>query len=387
MDATTPQSGYRLPIRFVGSGSEYFRIWIVNLLLTLVTLGLYYPFAKVRRLRYFHGATEVGGDPLSFHGDPWKMLRGYLLVAALVVAYSLAGWFSPAAGAIAFVAVAALWPALWQLSLKFRLANTGWRGLRFGFTGSRGGAYLAWLPLALPGVLFGALVLLLAPAQRGAAAAEPAVAGILLIAALPLVMLLALPAQLWWLKRYQQRHYRLGGEKSRFEVGLGAAYGLALRLFGMSMLFGLLLAIGVALFTTLLRGAFETHQPPDGPPVAALLSAALVFVLLQATWGAYLLSRLQNLVWNRTRSEHLHFESRLTFRRLAPLTLRNWLLTIATLGLYLPFAQVATARLRLESVTALSATDPALLLQHAGGGADDASGDAAADLLGIDLGL
>jgi Bacterial protein of unknown function (DUF898) len=42
---------HRLDVRFTGSGSEYFRIWIVNLLLMLVTLSLYYPWAKVRRLR------------------------------------------------------------------------------------------------------------------------------------------------------------------------------------------------------------------------------------------------------------------------------------------------------------------------------------------------
>ena len=56
-----PITESRLELRFVGSGSEYFRIWIVNLLLTILTLSLYYPFAKVRRMRYFHGATEVGG--------------------------------------------------------------------------------------------------------------------------------------------------------------------------------------------------------------------------------------------------------------------------------------------------------------------------------------
>src|SRR5438445_6227587 len=80
---------HALPITFSGSGSEYFRIWIVNLLLTLVTLGLYYPWAKVRRLRYFYGNTAVGGDTLDFHGDPKRMLRGFLLVGALVLLYSM----------------------------------------------------------------------------------------------------------------------------------------------------------------------------------------------------------------------------------------------------------------------------------------------------------
>lgn len=125
-----PGGEHRLPLRFIGSGSEHFRIWIVNLLFTLVTLGLYNPFAKVRRLRYFHGATEVGGHPLSFHADPWKMLRGYLLVMLLFAACGGAGRFSPVAGAVAFCIIAALWPALWHSSLRFRLANTGWRGLR-----------------------------------------------------------------------------------------------------------------------------------------------------------------------------------------------------------------------------------------------------------------
>ncbi len=68
-----PPPRHVMAIRFVGSGSEYFRIWIVNLLLTFVTLGLYYPWAKVRRLKYFHASTEVGGHPLSFNAEPRKM--------------------------------------------------------------------------------------------------------------------------------------------------------------------------------------------------------------------------------------------------------------------------------------------------------------------------
>src|SRR5437870_11095625 len=84
-----PPGSYRLAMRFTGSGSEYFRIWIVNLLLILVTLGLYFPFAKVRRLRYFYGNTQLGGEEFDFHGNPWKMLRGFLLMAAFGGAYAL----------------------------------------------------------------------------------------------------------------------------------------------------------------------------------------------------------------------------------------------------------------------------------------------------------
>jgi uncharacterized membrane protein YjgN (DUF898 family) len=60
---------------------------------------------------------------------------------------------------------------------------------------------------------------------------------------------------------------------------------------------------------------------------------------------------LQNLTWNRTKSRHLRFESRLRTAPLLALTLKNTLLTVLTLGLYRPFGAVAMARLRLEAVT------------------------------------
>jgi len=120
-----------LPIRFTGSGSEYFRIWIVNLLLSIVTLSLYRPWAKVRRLKYFYGNTLVDDHALDFHGDPLKMLRGYLIVGGMAIAYSVAIRLSALAALAALGAVAVLWPALLRASMQFRLANTSWRGLRW----------------------------------------------------------------------------------------------------------------------------------------------------------------------------------------------------------------------------------------------------------------
>jgi uncharacterized membrane protein YjgN (DUF898 family) len=100
-----------LSLQFTGSGSEYFRIWAVNLLLILVTLGLYLPFAKARRIRYFYANTLVDGQALSFHGDPWKMFRGFLLMVVLMGVYAGAGQVSVMAGGVAFVVLCAVWPA------------------------------------------------------------------------------------------------------------------------------------------------------------------------------------------------------------------------------------------------------------------------------------
>src|SRR6187402_1366842 len=68
------------PFEFRGDGGEYFRIWIVNLLLTIVTLGIYSAWAKVRRLRYFYGNTYLDGHSFEFHGRPLAILKGRLIV-------------------------------------------------------------------------------------------------------------------------------------------------------------------------------------------------------------------------------------------------------------------------------------------------------------------
>ena len=145
--------------RFTGSGKEYFRIWIVNLFLSVVTLGVYSAWAKVRRLQYFDRNTLLAGATFDFDGDPRAILRGRVLAVALLAAYHYAFGFSLAAG-IAVVAVLFIsLPFMMRGALRFRLRNTRYRGLRFDFAGSARGAYAAYLP---PVLLFFAPAALLA---------------------------------------------------------------------------------------------------------------------------------------------------------------------------------------------------------------------------------
>src|SRR4051812_23667700 len=67
-------------IEFSGSGGEYFRVWIVNLLLTIVTLGFYTPFARRRTAQYFYSHTRIDGSPLEFTAQQRKMVFGFLLL-------------------------------------------------------------------------------------------------------------------------------------------------------------------------------------------------------------------------------------------------------------------------------------------------------------------
>ena len=205
-----------LPVEFTASGSEYFRIWIVNLLLTLLTLGLYFPWAKVRRLRYFYSNTLIDSYPLHFHGDPRQMFKGFLLVVVGFILYSVAGRFSPIAALGAFIIVALLWPALARLSMRFRMRNTSWRGLRFAFAGSTGAAYAAWMPVFIPGAGFLILSLLgpelLDPDPTRYAGKAIQVA----LGALFFCSLVFFPWALFRLKAYQHQNYCYGRETSVF---------------------------------------------------------------------------------------------------------------------------------------------------------------------------
>lgn len=380
----------RLPIEFTGSGSEYFRIWIVNLLLTIVTLSLYRPFAKARRLAYFHGNTRVGGQPLGFHGDPWKMLRGYLLMLLFGAVYFGASHFSPLAALAALAAFVALWPALWRASLQFRLANTSWRGLRMRFTGGLAGAYTAMLPGALPWLVFVGSALMFAPAEGAdpEVAAEPAAAFLWLFGLSALAMLALLPLSLAWVKRYQHGHCAYAGERSRLEAGAGAFYGFGFRLFGVALGVGVGSALLAALlvFLTIGFGRIESAGP-RAAFVGGLLGALGFYLPFFLITLPYAQSRLQNLVWGRTRSASLHFHSALKLLPLGGLTLKNLLLVVVTLGFYWPFAAVAVARLRLSAVSVEVEGDFTQWQAGAVATHDDATGDAAGDFFGIDMGL
>ena len=79
-----PQDTQQFRFRFTGTGGEYFAIWIVNLLLSIVTLGIYSAWAKVRREKYFHQHTRLAGTGFDYHGRPGAILRGRLLAVGLL---------------------------------------------------------------------------------------------------------------------------------------------------------------------------------------------------------------------------------------------------------------------------------------------------------------
>jgi uncharacterized membrane protein YjgN (DUF898 family) len=376
------------PVEFTASGSEYFRIWIVNLLLTILTLTLYTPFARARRLVYFYGNTRVAGHALGFHGNPWKMLRGYLLVMVLGLAYAVTTNVAPLLAPVAMLLFAAVWPALWRSSLQFRLANTSWRGLRFRFEGDLKGAYLAMAPVYLPSIALVTVMSLVMP-KPGSPEAELPPAPPALFWLLLLLFWGLMPLSLALIKRYQHNGYRYANEVARLDLGLGAFYWLALKIVGIVL--GLFAVAAIPLGLAAAGGAFGRGSGMGaGAMVAMVLSAIAFFVaylMMFAVVGPYATSRTQNMVWGGTASRRLRFASDLRFVPYVQLTAVNFLLTMFTFGLYKPFATVTNAKMRLKAMTVHVRGDVDHWVSAAGQAGAGTTGDAAGDFFGIDLGL
>lgn len=327
------------PLKFSGRGGEYFGIWIVNLLLTVLTLGIYSAWAKVRRLQYFHRHTALGAAAFDYHGRPLAILKGRVIALLLLAAYEIAMRFSVVAGLVIGALLAVVLPLLLTRSLRFRAHNTSWRGLRFAFDGQRGGAYR---------------VFLLWPALSA--------------------VTLGLLAPLWHqrMKQYQHRHLRFGSTGFGFTVGAGGFYRVYLT--------ALALVLGAALL------AIVALHFLAGLSRQTLGFVPLLIMLVILAIRPYVTARLQNLVWNGTRLGEHRFESRVGARRLYLIAVTNLVAIVCTLGLFIPFAAIRSARYRLESVAMLPAGS---LDEFVAGQSSEvgATGEGAADLFDVDIAL
>src|SRR3977135_3565979 len=93
--ANVADSEKRHPVEFTADTGEYFRIWIVTLALTIVPLGIYSPWAKVRKRRYFYGHTRIDGEAFEYRANPLAILKGRLIAVAAIAVFYGVGYFAP----------------------------------------------------------------------------------------------------------------------------------------------------------------------------------------------------------------------------------------------------------------------------------------------------
>jgi uncharacterized membrane protein YjgN (DUF898 family) len=367
-------------LQFTGTGQEFFGIWIVNLLLTIVTLGIYSAWAKVRKMRYFYRNTHLDGSVFDYHGDPIAILKGRLLAVALLVVYKLALTLLGAFALVAVLAVIAVLPWLLAQSYRFRLHNSSYRGLRFRFEGPVSQAYLIFgLPM-LVALAPGALT----AAGLGGDSQHPDRRLFMGIGLVYLGLMLIWPYLHFRFKRWQHGHALYGTSRASFQAHAASFYGAYL--LGAVMLLGTLIPVSVLIgvIGSGLRGAGQARS--GGIAVGALLFIVVFYAALLAV-VPFVAARIQNTVWAGTRLEGVGFSSEVRAGRLIGITLTNLLMIVASLGLLIPFAVMRLMKYKIESVQVLDADALDRFVAEGAQGRVGAVGEGAVDVMDLDFGL
>ena len=82
-------------IEFTGNAKDYFGIWIVNLILSIVTLGIYSAWAKARREIYFKNNTKIFDTGFGYHATGGQIFKGRLVAFVILVAVNIVYSFLP----------------------------------------------------------------------------------------------------------------------------------------------------------------------------------------------------------------------------------------------------------------------------------------------------
>jgi uncharacterized membrane protein YjgN (DUF898 family) len=353
-------------LTFTGSGAEYFRIWIVNLLLTVATLGIYSAWAKTRRLQYFYRNTQLAGASFDFRGDPKAILRGRILAVIVVAAYHYAFGFSLKAGVATVALLLVGLPFMMRSALRFRLSNTVYRGLPFGFSASVKQAYLVYLVPVTILVLPSALLALMP--------GKPVVGAVFLF-------YLAWPLIHGAMKAFQHKHLMVGDQRATFPLGmtnLAKPYLIAFLIWlGVFVLF----IVAAVVFAALVGGQKATGV---GASLGVLAGMAIFYIALLLP-APYIVVRMNNRAWSATSFPGVRITCAMKVWPYLRLQVVNVLLTLITLGLYRPFAAVRTWRYRVEHVTIDTPDGFEQAVLAARRPAAAAAGDGVADFLGVDL--
>lgn len=347
----TPGSHVYRPT-FSGDAGEFFRIWIVNVFLTVVTLGVYNAWAKVRTRRYFYAHTSLAGHAFDYLARPLAILKGNLVVGAGFAAYLLVQRLWPELAYVALGLYALVFPFLVFQTLRFRAHYSAYRGVRFRFVGTLGEAYRSYLfwPLAVP-----------------------------------LTLGLAYPLVAFKQRRFYAANMAFGGTINRFTGTSGTFYGIYGSALGIVAL-GVGGVLGAAFLFPSMAYAVNSAGGGPTPVVAMVVLTYLAVIFLGVLLQGFIYARVGNYTWAHSTLGQVRFTSTLRARDLLGVRLSNLLAVLFSLGLLIPWAKVRYTRYVLAhlSVTVESDLDGFLAAKGRG---QSALGDAAADLLDFDVGF
>ncbi len=345
-----------LSFSFSGSGAAYFRIWIVNLLLSILTLGIYSAWGKVRSHRYLYGHSRFAGAGFGYHGKPLAILKGRALIFLVLLLLAVTQKYSPGLHALLYLLLLPALPWVVVMAMRFRLRNTSWRQMRFNFRASTMDAV------------------------------GPFILGLIITV---LTLGIGFPYARHMQQRFLVNNAWFGNARFEMLKCAGDYYRVYFRASVLGLLMMLLFGFIGGLYSSIIGQLF--HQRLSVFALLALgILAYLMLLLMWMSIGQVVRDGLANVMWNHVLLEsngRLHrFESSMTLRGLMNLHASNALLTMLTLGLYYPFAKLRALRYRLEHLK-MFPDDDLDAIRARPQSSRSALGDAAADGFELDLGL
>ena len=344
-ESPSPTEPAAHPILFHGRTHEYFRIWIVNTLFTLLTFGIFFAWAKVRKRRYLRGSTELLGHRFDYQANPVRLLVGHFVVLCLLLGYSLFGVVYPAIRVGVFVIGGLLLPWIVVRSITFNAHNTVYRGLRFRFNRSLSAALKVYL-------------------------LEPVL--------IPLSLGFYYPAWQRSKRDYAINNHRLGDAYFRFNAKVGPFYSTYF-LSGL-ILFAAMFLGGVTIYLDRLR------HPGAQQGLVELIPFFIVYGLGFFVSRQLVFARLFNHIWNHTRIDEHRFCASLRLGKWLGLQLTNLGAILISAGLLYPWALIRAHHYTASCLHFVPA-GPVDSIQRVGGSGGSATGDMAAEFVGLDFGL
>jgi len=330
-------------LEFNGRAGEYFRIWIVNILLTILTLGVYSAWAKVRNKQYFYGNTLLDGSPFEYNASPVAILKGRLVVVAILATYYIVVQFFPLSEGLFLLLFFLVLPWLVMRSLMFNARYSAYRNLHFTFEKNLSDSVKTFIG-------FGLLI--------------------------PLTLGLAYPFYMHAIQKYrvdnhgygQYAFYLKSAVKAFYKYYLIALLILVLVVILAGVVMGVFFGGSMLVFT----GANDPENMPDMGPSAVMSIFIMMIIYLLAYFiaFAYIKTKIFNTVWSNTTlnkaSAHvlslptvplMAFEGLLETKQMFFIYITNLIGIVVSMGLLIPWAKVRLAKYRIENLTVASIAD------------------------------
>jgi len=332
---------------FVGTGTEYFRIWIVNLFLTALTFGIYSAWAKVRRLRYFYGLTVLDKNNFEYHARPKQILIGRIVVVAALIIYNLLAQIAPILALALLVPYAFALPWLINKSFAFNARMTSYRNVRLGFAGSYKQAFFVYaimpgLPIILGAVAF-FVVKQFFDAPESITLGEQQIAqpfiqgGIAAAIAGVITYLIVAPLVSKYSSNYIGSNLSYG--TARFETNAPAAPFYWNLGFCLGLVLAALVIVGALLYLL-----SQSTSVPSGPSSGLVVILVLFYIWVISVFFVYR-AGVRNIAFNATLLDGRHqMQSRVPRVGYAWVLVTNLVATICSFGLLRAWAAVRTWR-------------------------------------------